>query len=261
MYQWTKKILPVIFSLGLVFSHSFEVEGFDTSKIVVNIPALELSLFQNGKLIYRFPIAVGSPIYETPIGRMGLRKIVWNPWWIPPASAWAVDDHDTPPGPENPLGPVKMELDGAIRLHGTNNEQSVGHAVSHGCIRMLNADAKTLAWWIQSHSTRKNNFTLLAEYSTKKDTSHTVVLDTPFVVDIRYDLVEIGNNMLKIHPDVYQKTSDLKELVYETFDAYGLLPQQINKRILKHFLSGLKKDTISISLNELISDKEQLAWK
>lgn len=261
MNGWTKNFLLVVFSFGLLLSHSFEVRGFDTSKIIVNIPALELSLFQNEKLIYRFPIAVGSPVYETPVGPMELKQIVWNPWWFPPTSAWAMDDHKTPPGPTNPLGPVKMELEGNIRMHGTNNEQSVGHAVSHGCIRMLNEDAKTLAWWVQSHYSQKNNPSLLTGYPAQKDKSYYVVLNTPLLVDIRYDLVEVGDNVLKIHPDIYQRIGNLKELVYALFEEHGVDTKQINKHILKHFLASLKKETISISLKELISDNQLLAWK
>ncbi|MEG0386476.1 MAG: L,D-transpeptidase, partial [Solibacillus sp.] len=30
-------------------------------------------------------------------------------------------------------------------IHGTNNPSSIGHAVSHGCIRMHNEDVEELA--------------------------------------------------------------------------------------------------------------------
>lgn len=263
MSGWIKKILLIGFSLGVVLSYSSAALGQDTlgSKIIVNIPAMELSLFQNGTLIYRFPIAVGSPMYETPVGLTELKKIVWNPWWFPPNSAWAVDYRDTPPGPENPLGPVKMELKGTLRLHGNNDEQTIGQAVSHGCVRLFNADAKTLAWWIQSHFTQKQSLSLLSEYETQKEKSYSVLLDHSLTVDIRYDLVEVVDNALKIHPDIYRKTSDLKQLVYETLSERGVKPEQINQRSLQRFLSGLKEETISVSLKELTSHKERLALR
>ena len=48
-------------------------------------------------------------------------------------------------GPDNPLGARAMYLfqggrDTLYRIHGTNEPQSIGKAVSSGCIRMLNAD-------------------------------------------------------------------------------------------------------------------------
>ena len=48
-------------------------------------------------------------------------------------------------GPTNPLGARALYLykggrDTLYRIHGTNEPQSIGRAVSSGCIRMLNAD-------------------------------------------------------------------------------------------------------------------------
>ena len=48
-----------------------------------------------------------------------------------------------PGGPTNPLGARALYLyqngpDTAIRIHGTTEPQSIGHAVSSGCIRMVN---------------------------------------------------------------------------------------------------------------------------
>ena len=50
-----------------------------------------------------------------------------------------------PGGPNNPLGARAIYLyrggnDTMFRLHGTNQPQSIGHAMSSGCIRMLNHD-------------------------------------------------------------------------------------------------------------------------
>ena len=50
-----------------------------------------------------------------------------------------------PGGPENPLGARALYLyrdgrDTMFRLHGTNEPWTIGHAVSNGCIRMVNDD-------------------------------------------------------------------------------------------------------------------------
>ncbi len=59
--------------------------------------------------------------------------------------------------PQNPMGVAAMTLSGGgqYAIHGTNNEGSIGGFVSHGCIRMHNADitdlysasASARAWW------------------------------------------------------------------------------------------------------------------
>ena len=94
--------------------------------------------------------------YSVGVGREGMqwsgvskieRKAEW-PSWTPPQemiTREAAKGHIIPPfmegGPGNPLGARALYIGGRIyRVHGTNNEASIGGAVSSGCIRMMNAD-------------------------------------------------------------------------------------------------------------------------
>lgn len=94
--------------------------------------------------------------YSVGVGREGMqwsgvskieRKAEW-PSWTPPQEMIvreAAKGHIIPPfmegGPGNPLGARALYIGGRIyRVHGTNNEASIGGAVSSGCIRMMNAD-------------------------------------------------------------------------------------------------------------------------
>ena len=48
-------------------------------------------------------------------------------------------------GLDNPLGARALYLGGSIyRIHGSNEPDTIGRAVSSGCIRMLNADVVDL---------------------------------------------------------------------------------------------------------------------
>jgi lipoprotein-anchoring transpeptidase ErfK/SrfK len=48
-------------------------------------------------------------------------------------------------GPENPLGARAMYLGGSLyRIHGSNEPETIGQAVSSGCIRMTNEDVMDL---------------------------------------------------------------------------------------------------------------------
>ena len=94
--------------------------------------------------------------YAIGVGREGFQwagtssieaKAEW-PGWTPPqvmVEREAAKGHHIPAhmdgGPGNPLGARAMYLAGRMyRIHGTNNEASIGGAVSSGCIRMMNAD-------------------------------------------------------------------------------------------------------------------------
>jgi lipoprotein-anchoring transpeptidase ErfK/SrfK len=44
-------------------------------------------------------------------------------------------------GPDNPLGARALYLGGTLyRIHGSNEPETIGQAVSSGCIRMTNDD-------------------------------------------------------------------------------------------------------------------------
>jgi lipoprotein-anchoring transpeptidase ErfK/SrfK len=95
----------------------------------------------------RYAIGVGREGFQwSGVNRIS-RKTEW-PSWTPPAEMIrreAEKGKTLPPfmegGPGNPLGARAMYVGGTIyRVHGTNNEASIGGAVSSGCIRMMNAD-------------------------------------------------------------------------------------------------------------------------
>jgi lipoprotein-anchoring transpeptidase ErfK/SrfK len=50
-----------------------------------------------------------------------------------------------PGGIQNPLGARAMYLGSTLyRIHGSNEPETIGHAVSSGCIRMTNEDVTDL---------------------------------------------------------------------------------------------------------------------
>lgn len=237
-------------------------EGVSSARMIINVPSRTLYLYDGGQLVYKFPVAVGTPVYKTPLGPRELTQIIWNPWWIPPDSEWAKNDKPTPPGARNPLGPVKMELGNAIRLHGTNRESTVGTVASHGCMRMFNENAKTLAWWIQSHFSNKNDPALLETYRQKANTSFYVQLKTAIPVEIQYDLFEVENKMFRAHPDIYGRFAGrLKDMAYAWLEEHGFYPHQVSEKILEHVLKAAKGVSAEVALKELLPAKLSKSMK
>ena len=104
--------------------------------------------------VRRYDVAVGTKKHPTPSGRFGVRHIVWNPAWVPPDEKWAKGKEPTPPNhPKNPMRGVKLFFqEPDYYLHGTNDEDSIGSAASHGCIRMTEDDAVALARYLMEHA-------------------------------------------------------------------------------------------------------------
>jgi lipoprotein-anchoring transpeptidase ErfK/SrfK len=94
--------------------------------------------------IKTYPIAVGKPGWETPLGTFKVQQMMRNPKWISPKTGESIPAGD----PENPLGRywIGFWTDGNnwIGFHGTPNPESVGSAASHGCVRMYNEDVEEL---------------------------------------------------------------------------------------------------------------------
>ncbi len=97
-----------------------------------------------GGPVVSFPIAVGRKGLETPSGRFEVEEMVEHPDFLkfdgePPRVVKRI-----PPGPWNPLGERWIGFahgEGwTIGIHGTPNPELLGQAVSHGCVRMRNAD-------------------------------------------------------------------------------------------------------------------------
>jgi lipoprotein-anchoring transpeptidase ErfK/SrfK len=116
-----------------------------SSIIVIRRGSHTLSLYRRTVFIRRMGVAVGQPVFPTPIGRFSIVVKARNPWWYPPDSAWAQGLDPVPPGPGNPLGTRWMGLSApGVGIHGTPDAASIGYSASHGCIRMRIPDAEWL---------------------------------------------------------------------------------------------------------------------
>jgi L,D-transpeptidase ErfK/SrfK len=128
--------------------------------IVVNLPEHRLFYFPKPKMgeppvVLTFPVSVGKMDWNTPLGVTKVVRKQKDPPWYPPESVR--EEHINrgdpplpavvPAGPDNPLGTRSMRLDipgGAYLIHGTNNPDAVGMAITHGCLRMYPEDIERL---------------------------------------------------------------------------------------------------------------------
>jgi L,D-transpeptidase-like protein/putative peptidoglycan binding protein len=101
-----------------------------------------LKVFKNLKFVKSYSIAVGQAGLETPAGVYHIQDKQVDPWWHVPKSAWAgsLAGQVIPPGPSDPLKARWMGIFNGAGIHGTEETWSIGHAVSHGCVRMLIPD-------------------------------------------------------------------------------------------------------------------------
>ncbi len=115
----------------------------NTTHLVVRRSHRRVYVYRGGVLQVSYAIAVGKPGWETPTGIYRVFSKEVNPVFKSFRTGQII-----PPGPDNPLGSrwIGIWTDGRTQLgfHGTNEENLIGQAVSHGCIRMLNHDVAEL---------------------------------------------------------------------------------------------------------------------
>jgi lipoprotein-anchoring transpeptidase ErfK/SrfK len=134
-------------SLRLALHGAREVVPFQRSHapgtIVVDTTERYLYLVQGGGTAVRYSIGVARAGFEWRGSMPVTRKAQWPDWRPPPAMLQRQPSlpRFVPGGPENPLGARALYLgDTLYRIHGTNEEHTIGEPVSSGCIRMLNDD-------------------------------------------------------------------------------------------------------------------------
>jgi len=115
--------------------------------LTVDRSSFTLRLFRHLRLVKTYTIAVGQSGFDTPSGLYHIQNKQVDPAWSVPNKPWAgsLAGQVVPGGsPENPLKARWMGIANGAGIHGTAETGSLGHAASHGCIRMAIPDVVEL---------------------------------------------------------------------------------------------------------------------
>jgi L,D-transpeptidase ErfK/SrfK len=170
--------------------------------VVINIAELRLYYYSpNHDLVVTYPVGLGRQEFRTPVGSTRIIMAIEEPSWTPTPSARA--EHAArgdplpsvvPPGPDNPLGSMALQLDmPGYFIHGTNQPFGVGQLVSHGCVRLY-----------------EPHIASLAEMTSKGTPVH--IVNEPYKVGWRN-----GELYVEVHDDLYGEAdpSELRERLAE----------------------------------------------
>jgi len=182
------------------------VPGVLQDGILINLPQRLLFLFEDGRLVAWYPVAVGQPDWQTPTGSFKIVTRETDPVWDVPVSIQREMRQKgepvkkkVPPGPDNPLGEYWMGLSATCcGIHSTNAPSSVYQFKTHGCIRMNPDDAEDLFYRVE----------------------------VGIPVEIIYEPVLMarkpdGTTFMEVHPDIYRRGNHV-ERATEIAESHGL---------------------------------------
>jgi hypothetical protein len=232
------------------------VPGDREVKLTINVPSFQMTLWQNGKEVAMYPVGVGKIDYPVAISLRKGTSIEWNPVWIPPSSDWIEKSSTVKPGeivlptdPRNPLGKVKIPLGYGYLLHQAKGPQDMGNLVSHGCIRVMQADLYDLSEKLvaalglevtpqQITAAKRNKKTLV------------VAMDPPLTVEITYDTIVVEDGKLYVYPDVYELKKNTLENIRAELRSSGVDDSLVTDAEIRRILSlvkGKKKYVASVT--------------
>jgi lipoprotein-anchoring transpeptidase ErfK/SrfK len=126
-----------------------------TVSLYVNTKEKMLEVHAGEQLVAAFPVTLGSQQTESPIGQWTVKGIAklpqfrYDPKMLEEGER-SSDSRLLPPGPNNPVGVIWIELDKkGIGIHGSSDPDLIGRNASHGCIRLANWDVAKVAEMIQ----------------------------------------------------------------------------------------------------------------
>ncbi len=113
------------------------------NQVIVDLGDRRTYVYKENTVIASYPIAVGKEGWETPTGSFKVIQMKKNPSWRHPITGQVFAA-----GKDSPLGErwISFWSDGKnqIGFHGTPDHEVIGTAISHGCLRMRNADVLLL---------------------------------------------------------------------------------------------------------------------
>jgi murein L,D-transpeptidase YcbB/YkuD len=222
-------------------------------RIDINIPENRLRLYDGDSLVKTYRVSVGLPGHDTPDGQFTIDHAEWNPWWRPPQGReWTKDAVATPPGPDNPMGRVKLFFAPYYYIHGSPHVGDLGTAASHGCVRMMNNDVVELARTIHARNAGSVGTREIARLLAHPAQNRASRIGVPVPLTIRYDPIVVRNGQLLVFPDIYDRSRVHSEAVIQALLAAGYDAASIDRADIRRVLAAAAraKGTYTVPIAE-----------
>ncbi|RFC65076.1 L,D-transpeptidase [Fulvimarina endophytica] len=131
------KTLTILFCLSLAFLTAGLTRGAEARLIAkVDLSSQSMTVSDNGKVLYRWPVSTARKGYRTPTGTWSAKRV---------HRMWHSRKYDMSPMP------YSVFYNGGYAIHGTGAISKLGRPASHGCVRLHPANAKRFYNLVRKH--------------------------------------------------------------------------------------------------------------
>jgi lipoprotein-anchoring transpeptidase ErfK/SrfK len=216
------------------------------TRIVVNAPAYRMDLFQDGKLVKTYKVAIGYPEFPLPTGMRKAQTIIFNPKWTPPDEPWVKGK--VAPGKTveagsklNPLGPLKVPIGLPSLIHGGKNPAKLGTFGSHGCVGLTDGQVNDFAILLSQLAGQPLTLADIKSYEANKTETKDVKLSNAVQVELRYETIVVEGGKLHIYRDVYEHGTNTDDNLEQVLAVYGLSMNDLAPDVRSQIEAGLNE--------------------
>ena len=211
------------------------------TRVVVNIPAFRMDVFQNGVLIKSYKVGIGYPEFPLPQGLRKAQQIIFNPTWTPPDEPWVKNPGVTVEAgsKQNPLGPIKIPIGSPSLIHGGKPLAKIGTFASHGCVGMTNSQVKDFARVLAQASNTQLTEQAMAGYLKNRTKTRVVKLANLVPVELRYETIVLEDGRLHIYRDVYDQNTNTEANLNAVLEANGISLEDLSAEEKARVLDAL----------------------
>ena len=199
------------------------------TRVVVNIPAFRMDVFQDGSLVKSYKIGIGYPEFPLPTGLRKAQSIIFNPTWTPPDEPWVAKMKNVSVGEKveagsklNPLGPIKIPIGLPSLIHGGKSPAKLGTFASHGCVGLTTAQVQDFSKLLAQTAGTELTDAAIQSYLKDRTKTRVVKLGHAVPVELRYETIVVEDGKLHIYRDVYNQETNTEENLRAVLEANGI---------------------------------------
>jgi hypothetical protein len=225
-----------------------------------------MDVFEDGKLVKTYRVAIGYPEFPLPIGIRTAEKILFNPTWTPPDEPWVESTNKVkvgetvPAGSKlNPLGIAKIPIGLPSLIHGGKTLAQLGGFGSHGCVGLTDVQLREFTVRVAGLGGAELTPAMVRQFGQNRKETREVKFTRTIPVELRYETIVLENGALHIMRDVYAYGTNTEERLRGVLAAHGATIEQLSADERAKVTAALAEMSAGVPMGATLPAREDSA--